>query len=224
MSHYSYGLGAACYGCGKGGKKNRTNPPKVNTKLAKKYGWSVRSGGKYKAVNDPVLANAVYCFQHIMEQMEEQADLKKGLIKSTDLLCTGTCAPKTVMKECYNRDGMLGHRTLQLVGNAIAAGKTTVGGLVLADINLPAAYKVKKTPPAVPDEDARADLVTGTGPASARHVLKKKQDASVLRAGAGDGTSWWLIAGLGVVAAGAIGYYKYDTDPKFRTKVKKFFG
>ena len=228
-SYYSGGMGAACYGCGKGGKQGVTNPASVNkNKLAGKYGWKVRAGGKYTSVGDPILALDVYCFQHAMEQAEELKSLAKGDIKATDLLCGGTCSTGTKMKECYNRDGMLGKRTMQLISNARVDGKTNVGGLVLADIILPSTYNVtvKKPPPPVPDEDARADIVTGTGPASQRHKLIKKKTLPPknLTAGAGESTSWWWIAALGVAAVGAVGYYKYDTDPAFRSKIKRYFG
>lgn len=223
-SYYSYaGLGAPCYGCNSKGVQ-ATNPTYTNkSKLASKYGWTVRSGGKYPSTGDKQLALDIYCFQHIMEQQEESVSVAAGKIKATDVQCGGKCDPNTKMGDCYNRDGMLGKRTLQHIGNALADGQTIVGGLVLGDIVLPAAYKVKQVAPAVPDDDVRPDILTGTGPAAQRHALLKATSVGGVLP-ASTGTSWALIIGLGLVAAGAIGYYQYENDPVFRTKIKKMFG
>jgi len=207
-SYYSH-LGDACFGCGgKSGKtRGRTKPPKRNAKLAKKYGWNIKPGGKYKSVSDKQLAMDIYCFQNEVENANPK--------NKTD--CSGICEPKTVKGDCYNRDGMIGNRTLQLIGNAIAEG-TSWETLWKGSINIPAKYQIKRPPP--PASDVRSSVAQGEGKAGAQHILettgKEPQDLQ-----AGGSPSWLLIAGLGVVAAGALGYHQYQTNAKFRNKINK---
>ena len=216
MSYYD--LGAACYGCGGPQSKTRgkTNPTTVNSKLASKYGWSVRPNGKYKSVSDKTLAMDIYCFQHAVEQADELRDVAKGDLKAVEKQCYGDCKPNVITGDCYNRDGMIGQRTLQEIGNAIVA-KTSTGIALATNLNIPSKYIAQKDPP--PASDVRADIAQGSGAAGARHQQKIKKHSGVLMAG---GTpSWLIIGGLGLIAAGVIAY---NTSPSFKAKVKKTLG
>jgi len=108
-----HSLSAAYYG------DHGTNPASVNVKLAAQYGWNVKPGSGYSGVGDPKLAKDIFCFQHITEE------------------CSGICAPDNHSKpDCYNRDGMIGQRTLTLLGNEIGS-QTALGKVWGQKLNIP---------------------------------------------------------------------------------------
>lgn len=125
-----------------GATKLSSGAGSTNKNLATKHGWSVKRPGKgmplvvnyYSSESDSRLAKDIYCFQHKTEK------------------CPGNCTPSVSTKDCYNRDGMIGLRTLQELANAIIK-KTPDGTFFDSLLSLPQKYYVGgvKSPPAASD-------------------------------------------------------------------------
>ena len=200
-------LGAACYGCGTstGAVPGKTSPTAFNKKSSAKYGWSVKTTStKYKGVDDKTLALDIYCLQHAVETA-------LGIPG-----CSGTCTPTVATGNCYNRDGMIGARTLQHLGNEISKG-TTVGKWWAANLNIPSQYITVAKPP--PASDVRPDVAAGTGTAGQVHadLIAGGNGVIVVNPTSSSSYIWWL---LGIIAAGVGGYFLYQ---KYGKKTLKSF-
>lgn len=174
---------------------------KTNIGYAKKWGWSVKSG--YSGPGDKKLARDVYCFQHDVEG------------------CSGSCQPDKKVVDCYNRDGMVGDRTLTLMANAIAEN-TAWGQKWAATINIPSRYDVTKPAPPPPASDVRSDVAAGQGIAGQKHYeIAAAYPAQVAQASGGTSSGMldffktkkgMMIAGGGVLAVGIAAYMAFFAD------------
>ncbi len=127
-------------------KLNTSAAMKYNAKSTDKYKWDTHPSSPYDSAGDPALAKELYCFQHDAEG------------------CKGECIPLKKSIDCYNRDGMMGKRTLQLIANNIATGGVW-GEFWKQRIILPPGMVAagQKVPP--PASDVRAEVAT-----SAKHL------------------------------------------------------
>ena len=99
-------LGTIKFGVTSTGKA--TDPMSTNIALSKKWNWTLSAAGKDVeglTVGSKALALLVYCFQHYIESY-----------LGTPGCQGGECKPNMEMDDCYNRDGMVGKRTLELMG------------------------------------------------------------------------------------------------------------
>ena len=153
-------LGAPCLSCDAAGRRGRTHPTRMNIKLAAKYGWKTAPGSGYSGPGDWDLAKDIYCLQHQVES------------------CSGSCNPTTKQQDCYNRDGMLGLRTMQAIANEINKG-SSLGKVWQKRIILPPKYLtggVKSLPPA---SDVRSDVAACQGTAGQIHCSQIKKVAEI---------------------------------------------
>lgn len=185
-------LGAPCLTCDASGKKGATKPTSYNATKAKVLGWSIKS--TYSGTSDMKLARDVYCFQHEEEK------------------CGGTCNPDVATStDCYNRDGMIGARTLQLMANEVIQNPTSKwGAWWLKTITFPSSYLTAvKTPPAA--SDVRADVAACQGTAGAKHCELLGLSGGSTQA------SMWTWGALGLIAA--VGLYLYSKAEKKKAAV-----
>ena len=135
----------------------------------------------------------------------------------------GTCTPNDKAQDCYNRDGMIGDRTLQEIANAILSGDPQFGTKFKQGLSLPSFYMnagVKAPPPA---SDVRSDVAAGVGAAGKKHKeelkkVEKDKSASSKLPSKPKPTKSWLkdkkklaLVGIGSVGAiGAIAYMAYN--------------
>ena len=135
-------------------------------KSAAKFGWNVKSGGKYKSVTDPQLGKDVYAFQHY-------AEYSSGSSNSGIKTANPPSDPFKDRTDVKNRDGIIGQSTLDMLvamknsgyqrvsksaNNIAAAGaelaKKLVANLSHPDLNSPA------NPALVPQENKKMDCST----------------------------------------------------------------
>lgn len=142
---------------------------RFNTRKSAELGWSVNPDLFPDGVGSPDLAVAVYEFQHSYEG------------------CPGSVDPFARMDQCYNRDGMIGDRTLQAMANVVVDGdmgnpdyRWISEGIVFP----PGMLDSKAEVPKVKCEDMREDLKAQYGcptkvidlpPPSSQPVAKKKK-------------------------------------------------
>lgn len=108
----------------------RSNAPILSTSRAQDYnrrksaelGWKVASGGIYNGPTDARLARDLYCFIHDLNMLRKSAGSSSpdyALVQP----CEGECRPDVMQgslkNNCYNRDGMLGDRTMTEIFNVI---------------------------------------------------------------------------------------------------------
>jgi len=143
--------------------------------------WGVK-GGFFTGPGDPELARQVYCFQHEIEE------------------CAGTCLPLESKTDCYNRDGMIGARTLQEMFNAAANGtpQPWADNWKLS-IVFPSGMKVTTPPP--------ASHVKKTSPDKKE---KKEEDSIINKVTASSKTPWIVGGVLAALATGA--YFMFGRD------------
>jgi hypothetical protein len=72
--------------------------------------WSVEDTTVYSGPGDKRLARDIYCFQHYAEKLI-------GMVPAEAAAAADTCDPSKRVAQLYNRDGMLGDRTQQLLEN-----------------------------------------------------------------------------------------------------------
>jgi len=72
--------------------------------------WSVEDPEVYLEPGDKRLARDIYCFQHYAEKLI-------GMVPAEAAAAADTCDPSKRVAQLYNRDGMLGDRTQQLLEN-----------------------------------------------------------------------------------------------------------
>jgi len=144
-----------------------TNPTGMNKKLSKSKGWSLSLLGKqmYKTVSSVALSKAIYCLQHTLEVA----------LKTPD--CFGSCTPDIKSGDCYNRDGMLGGRTMEFVGfiqfhgEQSAAQKlgVSVASLAAAKLFIVPKSVIKDYSVFIPATDVVDTVVAGEGTAGQVH-------------------------------------------------------
>lgn len=154
---------------------------RFNVRKSAELGWSVNPDVFPDGPGSPDLARAVYEFQHRFEN------------------CPGEANPGVRMEQCYNRDGMIGDRTLQAMANVVIEGDTgnydyiwISEGIVFPPGMLNSSAEVPK----VRCEDMREDLKAQYGcpptvidleepPAGPRPVAKKGGMGPLVWAGVG---------------------------------------
>ena len=105
----------------------------------------------------------VYCFQHKMEKALKIPE------------CTGNCTPDVKAGDCYNRDGMIGKRTLELIGHIKAGGDMAFTGSekaqaksFAATMTIPQSF-IKKYSEFQPASDVAPHIANGEGTAGQVH-------------------------------------------------------
>lgn len=141
---------------------------RFNTRKSGELGWSVNPDIFPDGPGSPDLAAMVYEFQHRYED------------------CPGSADPFTRMDQCYNRDGMIGDRTLQAMANVVVEGDMGNPDYywISESIVFPAGMlNTKAEVPKVRCGDMREDLKAQYGcptkapapPPSTQPVAKKKK-------------------------------------------------
>lgn len=118
----------------------RANAPILNGPQAQDFnrrksvelGWKIASGGDYSSPSDARLARDLYCFIHDLNMLRKSAGVGSpdyALVQ----YCDGECRPDVTQgsrsNNCYNRDGMLGERTLTEIFNVLTLRR---GGTAVA--------------------------------------------------------------------------------------------
>lgn len=93
-----------------------------NRRKSAELGWKVTSGGLYSGPSDARLARDLYCFIHDLNMLRKSAGPSApdyALVQP----CEGDCRPDVMQgslaSNCYNRDGMLGERTMTEIFNVV---------------------------------------------------------------------------------------------------------
>jgi hypothetical protein len=93
-----------------------------NRRKSAELGWKVASGGAYNGPSDARLARDLYCFIHDLNMLRKSAGAGSpdyALVQ----YCEGACNPDVMQgsrsNNCYNRDGMLGERTMTEIFNVL---------------------------------------------------------------------------------------------------------
>jgi hypothetical protein len=96
--------------------------PQWNVAHQAEYKYKFRAGGGYTGASDVKFSRDVYCFQHDINMMRRsggETHPEWELVR----WCAGDCRPDvrqgTKEQNCYNRDGLLGERTLAEISNTI---------------------------------------------------------------------------------------------------------
>jgi hypothetical protein len=93
-----------------------------NARKAGGLGWSVRAGGPYSGVGDSKLARDLYCFIHDTNMLRKALGPNNPdwpQVQYCDGACNPDVAQGTKDHNCYNRDGMLGERSIAEIANVI---------------------------------------------------------------------------------------------------------